>query len=453
MKYLGRKEATLIIMALGLAVRITLLFFFTQIPLFEYELDYHKFAVQILHNESFEPFLPPGLSCWLAFCYRFCGESEFVAKLSMLFFYALLCLFSFLYLKKTANILAANLALAVFAIYPAFVFYSIWPQTHFPIAVLLIIIVYLFDSLQSKTRINALLIGLTAGMLILIRPSGLIYLIVIPLLVLRHLRAKGFTASALVLAGAILPILLWQYKLGEVTKEKVFINSSNAMNFYLGNNEFTPLYRTWWFGSHSSGQDGVSSLFSEREKWLRSIPTSLRTRMYYDLALKHILSRPDLFLLRTINRFRCYFAFDSNFGTIALKRLKLGLPMAAGILGLDALCYCFIFLGAILYLFGQGSSSLAKSQTETILIIALAYAAPYWISFAHPSYHLPIVPLFTVFSAVFGARFIEERSQGTENPPALRKNIKLWIALLLFLYIQLEWFVRLASSFLISGRF
>ena len=35
------------------------------------------------------------------------------------------------------------------------------------------------------------------------------------------------------------------------------VNEANSVNFFIGNNPYTPLYKTWWFGSHGEGEPGA----------------------------------------------------------------------------------------------------------------------------------------------------------------------------------------------------
>src|SRR5207253_343731 len=58
----------------------------------------------------------------------------------------------------------------------------------------------------------------------------------------------------------------------------------------------------------------VAPQLTEMEQAIANRPPCLQQTMYRQIALGHILSRPDLFLLRTFNRFRAYFCFPIHRG-------------------------------------------------------------------------------------------------------------------------------------------
>ena len=90
------------------------------------------------------------------------------------------------------------------------------------------------------------------------------------------------------LLAALLPIGAWLVHAHAMTGRFVPINSANTVNFFFGNNPYTPLYKTWWFGSHEPGEPGVPPEYTALEERIRAAPPEERERLYRDQALAHI---------------------------------------------------------------------------------------------------------------------------------------------------------------------
>jgi hypothetical protein len=89
-------------------------------------------------------------------------------------------------------------------------------------------------------------------------------------------------------------------------------------------------------------------------------------------------------------------------------------------------------------------SHLSLNQIEDVVLlffIAVLYAIPYWISFSHPTYHFPVVPLFGIPALIFVEKWLESRLKGIPMPllPFGRKKRSFLLASLIFFYIQIEW--------------
>jgi len=447
LRYGTRRGTAVLIFASGFFLRAVILLQLYRTGLFGDALAYHNFALEIVSGSNFEPVLAPGLPLWLAACYRVFGESQLVAMSSMLIFHTIFCVFLFLYIRRAWSVLAANLALMIFSFYPAFVFHSVWPLTQMPVAALLICVAYMLDVMNRSRWLAVLPLGLAVGFLILIRPSGILLLLLLPVLIAFNAGKKHVSLSFLTVCVSLIPLSIWLVKINSGCSKFVFFNYSNTMNLYLGNNEYTPLYKTWWFGSHGAGDFDVPEEFSRQLGQIRKLPHSERDGLYFRLAVDHILSRPELFLLRSFNRFRCFIAFDTYTGTNAIKRFNSGRFPGLSILALDAVFYCLIGFGAILYLAGVRKSLIRPKQSKTIILLALLYAAPYWIAFSHPTYHFPVVPLFGIMTAVLISFFLANTEIFKEWLKELRINLKLLVALIFFIYIQIEWISVMIESY------
>jgi len=207
------------------------------------------------------------------------------------------------------------------------------------------------------------------------------------------------------------------------------LSTNNERNFFLGNNPYTPLYKTWHWGQHPP-PESLKAYFSSFQR-----EPNPRQAMMHE-ALRYIASRPDLFLLRTVNRIRAYWGFDylvtANVQTI---KPTLGKPLLLMLLGIEAGGYCLLMFFVIsgLFLF---SKSMEAKHVALLIALVLAYMLPYTIAFANGKYHFPVMGFLFPFAAIG----VSEAWQRRNGPWAeLLRNRWFWIAITVFIFIQLEY--------------
>ncbi|MBW7996335.1 MAG: hypothetical protein FVQ81_07175 [Candidatus Glassbacteria bacterium] len=438
-------KAALWIIAAGMALRLLVLALCLDTPLFGDAHAYHRFAMMYLNGESFDTVRAPGLSLWLAAWYGVFGAGQLSSMLSILPFHLILSAAIYYYSARLVNARAALIALALISFYPSFVFHSVWPLTQVPMAAALALTLYLLDSKPSPT--HALAAGLLLGFAILLRPNCVILAPVLSLIILLRKNRRAFVSASVLLAVSLAPALLWSAREYRHSGNLVFINYTNSMNLYLGNNRFTPLYKTWWFGSHGQGARDVPAEFSDRLSAIREIPLSSRNKVYLKGAIDEITTRPGVFIVRTLSRIRTFFAFDTYTGTQVIKRFGHGKIVGASVLGLVMLFYLAIISACLLFYLGRGARENGSTIGAMIPAAAVAYAFPFWLAFSHPTYHLPLLPLLAIPTAAVLERLIR-------NPSCIREyfsrdgiNYRLIIALAILLLIQLEWVLVMSASF------
>ena len=384
---------------------------------------------------------PPGLPLYLAFFYTLSGAAPIVGQMAMILLYLGFSATVHLLGQELANRRAANLAVLIFAVYPAFIFYSIEPLTQLPTALcLLATVTLLLRVLRGAGWLAWLGLGLFVGVMILTRPSNLPFLGLIPLYLIwrGHWRAAlGVGLSALIL------ILGWSIKGYEVSGRFILVNHANARNFFLGNNPYTDTYRTWWFGSHQTVEEGAPPEFVALGDQIATLEWYARDAEYTRLALDHIRARPDLFLIRSLSRVRTFLAFDVVLGA-GLGKLGLGL------IGLNALFYCATLALSCLLVFSLGRTDLPREPVLVMLLAGGAYAAPYFISFSHPTYNLPLAALAGVLAAVGLQRMIDRPARDLWHAvwASRWRRVALIATLAGLAFIQVEWFIRQAGSVL-----
>lgn len=449
-------RAALHIVFLGVAIRAAMLVVLVSRPLADDALDYHGMALQLLSGLPFEPDWPPGVPYYLALGYKIFGQNPIVGRILMIPVYVAFSAALFSFTRSVANRRAANIALLIFAMYPSYIFVSVTPLTQLPAAALLLASLVVGRlCIAERKLVWFLLLGALSGLLVLARPPNLLACAAIPLLVIVRTRSVaaiiGPALSFALLFGA------WTYKAHSMTGRYLFINNSNSQNMYYGNNPWTPLYRTWWFGSHKRGEPGVPDEFVEEHSRLSATGPAQRDKAFSARAMQHIRERPDLFAVRSLSRVRTFFAFDTFAGAQFVKK-GAAKKVGYAILGIDALFYLGTMLLAIVGIYWrrpaaafEASTSaatsppfLARDTLQLAFIAALFTALPYFLSFSHPTYHFAVVPIFGIFAADALSRLLGgEKFEWRELPTARRTM--LIVTTIAFLLIQVEWVFHMAD--------
>ncbi len=440
-EWLDSRSAIHFIVAFATLLRVAALAFLARLPLAGDDTLYHDFAVSLLQRKPIYPLVPPAVGYYLAAFYRLFGVSPLVARACMLplavgFMYTLYAV-----ANRFADRKAANLLAIAFAIYPLHILLSAEPLTELPASLLLLITISIVLGICAGSGIwDFLLLAITLGLLILTRPSALLVLVFLPIYF--AFRFRKWMASALVAAIPALMIMIWCLTIYNSTGHFVMINFSSTQNVFLGNNAYTPLYRTWWFATHGEDESQLPEGYRAMNSEIAHLPWYQQNDLYRRMAFESIVSRPDLFAIRTFNRMRAYFAFDSYTGSLLLNRYYTGRKLAFAAIVLDGTLYILLALCALLFLFTVSSGSERFRPTLTIAGMILIYAGPYFFSVAHPIYHFPIVPLLGLLAAALWCDILDGRTRLDRTILGHGgKRIATTLAIALFAYIQVEYAV------------
>jgi hypothetical protein len=299
--------------------------------------------------------------------------------------------------------------------------------------------------------------GLALGMAILTRPATQSVLVLwtaacIAFLLVRRLRPNFFASVGMVswkdfisagtpffigVAACVIPIQHHNYTL----KAGWVLSTNNEFNCLVGNNPYTPYYKTW----HMSEGRGLNQ--PEFKAYLDrfSNPQTPRFEMVRE-AVRNILARPDLFALRTANRIRAFWGFDySVAGSYLQYRTHNGqTPLSpAGKFGMFALFaamgggYVAVMLAAVagLFLFRK-ADALDGRIAAFFMAMVLAVQFPYMLTHANACYHTSLLGFFFPFAAVA----LEQAFLGRNGLwPLLLRNKWFWCSVIVFLLIQVEY--------------
>ena len=441
------ERAFLWVFGLALVLRLAALAVMGNGPfLVSDESDYVDAARVMLSGVHFIPYWSPGLPMYLMPLVA-AGASNLVLRASMLLFWLILC-WAIVRLCRSAGV--ANFAwmiLLVFAIMPDSIQLSIEVQTEQVVAALLLLAVSAaMRCAQGAGLGEYALLGCSAGAMALVRPSAVPVVFLLPLGALLIARGKAWPRR---LAGPVLAMALggalifgWVMRAHQLCGAWI-INTSNAVNLYYGNNPWTPMYRTWYFGSHAKLDDPAILDFPEYREIIQqaySLPgglTGLEANKYFQkLAVAEIVHHPARFVERDLNRVRCYFGFDDftaanmhAFGGTAAQLFPVALV-------LEALAYLAIAAPAFFFLAVVPAGFWRRGEVWLLLGTFLVYAGPYWLSKSHPTYHFPVLALMAVLGAM----------AWTDTQGRRVTKWHGWAALAVLAAIQVEWVIQMANS-------
>ena len=368
------------ILGLGLMLRMLLLTFLWPEVLPGDSTFFLEDAQKIVQGQPLDGYWPPTLAYVLA-CFLHLGFSSTGAGVSASVLFGLLLHVVWeklgqVYLSRIQR----NLGHLLWAVYPAFVYQSLVVQSYLPATVLFLTIVWM---LHLRGKLIRFLVGVLMGVLVLLRPG---FLAMLPVLVwLSWKKRLPWGRWMLGLIPMALLIGWWSVQIHEDTGRWIRINDASAYNLYLGNNPWTPSMRSWWLGSHDVSDDSAFAGFVAQRDSLQNLPPTQRQKGYTAHALADIQEAPFTFMGRVFSRFANFWGFDSLAGgSLFSMHQVLGLLTLGG----DMLCF-----GWLMWIFIGGM----KRATEKVRLFALNmiffFMVPYLIAFAHPTYHLPLLPL------------------------------------------------------------
>lgn len=400
---LSSRRTTAALLALGIFLRLAYLLCILRQGLVSDAASYRQMADSLASGSHFIPYWPPALPLFLAAAQLLFGKSILVTRLAMIpLAFALGVVLIRLVTRITANRACANLALLLLTLSPGMICASVEPTTELPSALLLTLIAWLLLRIppaEPGNRIGivpGLTLGLALGSMALLRPASLVLLAVVPLFLLWRTRAIRTPLAALLVSSAL--VFSWIGYVQHTTGAFVVINTANSRNLFLGNNPRTPLYRTWWLGSHHETE---AQLLPPASAALANNPRAMQQE-YSRLAREYILAHPGLFLLRTFNRICVYFGPDTYAGAYLIESYHFPRLIGFAVIALDSGLFLLLAAASLLYLAGIPSASDPAALPAAILVSLVAlYAFPYFLAFSHPRYHFPLEPLMMAAAAAF----------------------------------------------------
>jgi 4-amino-4-deoxy-L-arabinose transferase-like glycosyltransferase len=437
-RLLDQEYSWLRILLLALGIRLVVLALLAGEPLKEDSLYYQEVAQGIVEGKELDTYWPPGLPLYEAIVVWIFGTSDNWLRLAMLPWFFWLCRMFYQLAYRLHSRIAANLGLLFLAVYPAMVHQSVEPLSYLPAAALLLSIFGLLQRyLEARKRGLLWRLGLLIGLLILFRPSAALFLVALPPLI--FLRRRKLMPSVWIILFASMVVGAWVVYAKSETSRWVPVNDANSRNLYLGNNAWTPYYKTWYYGSHWTGDPALPPGFRQQLDSLDHLPATAKGRAFFQMTLQEIGRNPQDFARRTLSRMRTLMAFDSFAGTRLLKSGGSAKSLGFVVLALDGLIYTSALLAWAAFLLSHARRELSGRDTVLVNGFLVVYAIPYWISFSHPTYHLPMVPLMLLLACVWGQKVMEK---GFQWPKSRNWGLACLVWAIL-VAIQVEWAIRM----------
>ena len=204
------------------------------------------------------------------------------------------------------------------------------------------------------------------------------------------------------------------------------LSTNNERNFFLGNNRYTPNYKTGHYAWRN-----LDEIEPEVRDYLLSIYEGpQKRRRMKEEALAYIRTHPGTTLWRTANRIRAFWGFDYVMSRQIAKFYSLKGVAALLLLAVEAGGYLLVMCAFIVGLF-HGWDVLA-ARAGFLLALVVGYQIPYTISFASGLYHFSVMGLLLPFSGA-GLRFLFTKGAWR------RLNPWVWAALALLVLVQAEY--------------
>jgi 4-amino-4-deoxy-L-arabinose transferase-like glycosyltransferase len=220
------------------------------------------------------------------------------------------------------------------------------------------------------------------------------------------------------------------------------ISTNNEGNLLLGNNPYTPDYKTWHLGQHDFDEFDEPARSYLNDTFTAGGTLEQREAMREE-ALDYIGDHPAHTALRTVNRVRAFWGFDYTYANG--MRADWGAPplpvvAAAGAVEVGG---WVLFGGLVLTGILLGRGSFLRSRAALLLLVVAAYQIPHAIAFAGGRWHLPVLALLAPFAA---AGLLSLGASPRAALGRIRASTPLVVALALFLAIQAEYLYFLVTT-------
>lgn len=212
------------------------------------------------------------------------------------------------------------------------------------------------------------------------------------------------------------------------------VSTNNEWNLLVGNNPYTPNYKTGHFGQRS-----FDKLDADARQYLaRFLPHhqpadatfSERQNMRKE-AIEYIMDHPMQFLYRVSNRFRGFWGMDYTASREVQNAYGTGRVPTAVMLLLEGGGFLMVLLSALLYLAVTG----LDARNRLIYILLGASIAPYLAAFSVAKYHTVVLPILFPLAAQ-GIMWITSKEWRSSELTVMSN--KLLIMLLIVFLIQIE---------------
>ncbi|HID55446.1 TPA: DUF2079 domain-containing protein [Candidatus Poribacteria bacterium] len=420
----------LLILISALIVRIPIMFL-GEDKLWNDEIDYDRIATNLLKYRQFTEYpgrpysyRPPGYPLFLAAVYAVFGIGD---QTAVRFIQALIgaaaAVLVYLLGREMMGERSGIIGGLIWAFYPTAAAYTGYLYSETLFMTLLLASLYLMVlGMKKGGRTGTLAFigsGLLYGMAMLTREVLLTFVpFLMAWLIWQSSRERKTRIAQLILfTAAVMTVLLpWTARNHSVHDHLIPISTNGGCNFYYGNNPETPLQHSWEFSSMNDLKVR-SQLFR-----LAGDDPVLRNRLGYKLALRYILRRPDLFLLRFVGKIVDMWEVDR----VPIGRIRGGYyPWMSGFMRMGFIGLVGVYYIAVVSFGGIGLVRSPRDRWWWLTLIFLAgFSLILGLVYGHTRYRMPLMP----FMALYVSRGIR-----VKHPPERGVFILLFCFLLIWI--------------------
>ena len=321
------------------------------------------------------------------------------------------------------------------ALYPPAVMWVGQPNSHH-VAGLLMVVVFWGLAVGERTGGGAATVvaALAAGYACITRPAMLMLLPAVALWMLLTSR-RSIPLSRRIRRSGIWLLASTPLVVAVMAHNAAFgagwvVSTNNERNFFLGNNPYTPIYKT----SHLAQRPDLSGLDADTAAYLRSVygADEPRQAMMAE-AWRHIRNEPLTAVRRVLARARALWGFDYVASRQLQDVFSLSNAQLATLLMLEGGGYVLVLVLALCGVFIVRRWQ--PRPTGLLAVLLSAAAAPYLVTFASGTYHFALMGL-VIPMAGSGLVAVAERD---EDSAATRARSLFFIAIVVFGAIQVEY--------------
>lgn len=278
------------------------------------------------------------------------------------------------------------------------------------------------------------------SMSVITRPATLLvsFLAAGALLVIwkRHSRIRARVGLALMVltichVAVMLPVMSHNASQGQ----GYTLSTNNEWNLLVGNNPFTPDYKTGHFGQRT-----FDKLPDDARAYLRQIlpheqpafATLSQRACMKDSAVAYIANHPIRTLYRVTNRFRGFWGMDYTASREIQNTYGLSGKVTAILLFFEGAGFLAIL---VLWLTGMLTGGVGKPANQLTLLLVAASMAPYLVAFSVAKYHTVVLPLLFPLSA---GTLLLTTAGSTSWGELRRRRRALTTMIVIMLFIQAE---------------
>lgn len=341
---------------------------------------------------------PPAYPYFLGLVYWLFGHQPNVAKLIQIFLYLFLCYIVYLIGKLLFDEGTANLSALIVGTYPSLVGFNLvlMSDNLFTLFLTLSVLTSMYFLSTRKTKF-LVASGVLAGLATLTRTAGATLLVsLVIVLGVEFLRTKRALVWPLLLSilSFLAVVLPWTFRNSYVRRNPTFVETGFGtgigINLYIGNAKDTPILGSW---------KKMESL--KEDVYLQSLMENgndvERNQALIKVALSNIKQNPFLFAKRFLGKLldlwgpERFIAGNINKGILGFKSMELVIGFSVA----SNLIYCFVLVFFIRQILRQ------PWDQAKVLVVSLTalYSSAYAIFFGHPHYHLPLIPIMSVYAA------------------------------------------------------